>query len=76
MIREKKRFVQTMSYFSKLKLFQHAAVAIFVFFMGMMVLVTIVAHARRSGVTGLDMGKVQLLRYASKSAEPSIADKD
>jgi hypothetical protein len=55
-----------MSYFSKIKLFQHTAVAIFVFFMGMMVLVTIVTHARRSGVTGLDMGKVQQLRYHSK----------
>lgn len=43
--------------------------------MGMMVLVTIVAHARRSGVTGLDMGKVQLLRYALKPAETSDSDK-
>lgn len=64
-----------MSYFSRIKLFQHAVIAIFVFFMGMMVLVTIVAHARRSGVTGLDMGKVQLLRYASKSAETSDTEK-
>lgn len=65
-----------MGYFSKLKLFQHTAIAIFVFFMGMMVLVTIVSHSRRSGVTGLDMGKVQLLRYGNSKADQSTAAAD
>lgn len=61
-----------MSFFSKIKFFQHSAVAIFIFFMGMMVLVTIVTHTRRSGVTGLDMGKVQLMRAAPQA----VADKN
>lgn len=48
---------------SNMKLFQKIATSIFIFFMGLMVLVTIVAHARRSGSTGIDMGKVQIIRY-------------
>lgn len=48
-----------MSIFARMKLFQKAAIAIFSFFMGMMILVTIVAHARHSGSTGMDMMKIQ-----------------
>lgn len=52
-----------MSYFSKMRLFQKAVVVIFSLFMGLMIFVTIVAYARRSGSTGMDMGKVQKMRY-------------
>ena len=48
-----------MSIFARMKLFQKAAIAIFSFFMGMMILVTIVAHVKRSGSTGMDMMKIQ-----------------
>lgn len=50
-----------MSIFARMKLFQKAAMAIFSFFMGMMVLVTVVAYSKRSGSTGMDMMKIQQL---------------
>jgi len=49
--------------FSEWKLFQKAATAIFCTFMGLMIFVTSMAYSRRSGHTGLDMGKVQQMRY-------------
>lgn len=49
-----------MSIFARMKLFQKVAIAIFAFFMGMMILVTVVAHTRRSGSTGMDMMKIHL----------------
>ena len=51
-----------MTYFSRMRLFRMTAIAIFVFFMGLMILVTFVAHARRSGVTGIDTAKIQQMR--------------
>lgn len=48
-----------MSIFARMKLFQKAVIAIFCFFMGMMILVTVVAHTKRSGSTGMDMMKIQ-----------------
>lgn len=50
--------------FKNFKIFQIAAVGILVVFMGLMVLVTIVAYSRTSGHTGLDMGKIQQIRSA------------
>lgn len=49
----------------KFPFFQVAALAIFFAFMGTMFFVTITAYGRRSGQTGLDMGKVQKMRYQS-----------
>lgn len=51
-----------MSYLRKIKIFQIAAIGVLVIFMGLMVLVTVVAYSRVSGHTGLDMGKIQLMR--------------
>ena len=51
-----------MSIFSRMKLFQKAAVAIFCFYMGLMIFVTIFAYTRRSGVTGMDMMKIQQMQ--------------
>ncbi|HRD55920.1 MAG TPA: hypothetical protein PLC42_05940 [Parachlamydiaceae bacterium] len=45
-----------------MKFFQSVLIAVFAFFMGLMVLVFAVAMQRSSGSTGLDMSKVQLLR--------------
>lgn len=47
---------------NRYRLFQKAAVAIFVLFMGLMVFVLITAFSRKSGATGLTMGRVQQLR--------------
>lgn len=55
-----------MSIFTRMRLFQKAATAILAFFMGMMVLVTIVAHTRRSGSTGMDMMKIQQMQLEDK----------
>jgi len=46
-----------------MRLFQKAAMAILIFFMSLMLYVTVHAHLRKSGNTGIDMGKIQLLRY-------------
>jgi hypothetical protein len=43
--------------------FQTAAVGITCIFFGLMVLVTFLAYIRPSGSTGLDMAKVQMMRY-------------
>jgi hypothetical protein len=47
----------------KLRLFQKAAIGTGVLFFGIMGLVILVAYSRSSGSTGLDMAKVQKLRY-------------
>lgn len=49
----------------KFPIFQISAAAVFLAFMGVMLFVTLTAYARRSGQTGLDMGKVQKMRYQS-----------
>lgn len=43
--------------------FKAVAIAIFSTFMGLMLFVTIVAYVKTSGRTGLDMAKVQKMRY-------------
>lgn len=43
--------------------FQVFAVTTVAAFMGLMIFVTVVAYTRRSGQTGLDMGKIQKMRY-------------
>jgi hypothetical protein len=43
--------------------FQKAAVGVILLFFGIMIMVTFVAYGRRSGSTGLDMAKVQKIRY-------------
>lgn len=58
-----------MSIFSRMKLFQKAVIAIFCFFMGMMILVTVVAHTRRSGSTGMDMMKIHLIQQNKMQSE-------
>lgn len=49
--------------FKKLKLFQKAAMGTMLLFFGMMGLVVVAAYSRQSGSTGLDMAKVQKMRY-------------
>jgi len=51
-----------MHIFSKWRLFQKVATGVLVIFMGLMVLVTVVAYTRPSGSTRQDMSKIQLLR--------------
>lgn len=53
-----------------MRIFPRVATGIFLIFMSLMVIVTITAYARRSGHTGLDMAKIQQLRYGPK--EPQI----
>jgi|GEM_PF-2115704 len=49
-------------FFKRFKIFQKVAIGIFLFFMGLMCLVFVVAMKKTSGSTGLDMSKVQMLR--------------
>jgi hypothetical protein len=56
-----------MRWIKQLPFFQLFAAATFLAFMGLMAFVTIVAYARPSGQTGLDMGKIQKMRYESKT---------
>jgi hypothetical protein len=55
--------------FEKNKWFQKVVVGITCLFFGMLILVTVVAYSRPSGSTGLDMAKVQMMRYENSSAE-------
>jgi hypothetical protein len=48
------------------KLFQKVAASIFLFFVGVMVFVGFKAYSRQSGSTGLDMGKVQMMRAEAR----------
>lgn len=50
-------------------LFPKAAIAILIFFMSLMLYVTVHAHLRKSGNTGIDMGKIQLLRYHAQAPD-------
>lgn len=55
-----------MSPFDRFRWFQKTATAILVTFLGLIVLVIVVAYSRRSGNTGLDMAKIRLLRESSR----------
>ena len=57
-----------MNYFQRFKLFQKAVVAVTALFFGLMGLVIIAAYTRHSGSTGLDMAKIQKMRYDSQIA--------
>jgi hypothetical protein len=61
--------------FSRLRLFQKAATAIFAIFMGMMVLVTIVAYARPSGTTRQDMALAPMIRANAIADKNSAVEK-
>lgn len=52
-------------FWQRKRLFQKAATGVLLLFLGIMVVVTFTAHFRKSGVTGLDMAKVQKLRDAA-----------
>ncbi len=66
----------------KYKWFQKTVIAIACVFFGLMVLVTVLAYSRPSGTTGLDMAKVQKMRYdftavsAEKNHDPQNGAKD
>jgi len=49
------------------KIFQKIVILIFSLFMGLMVLVTVLAYSKKTGHTGMDMGKLQQLRYQQAS---------
>lgn len=51
--------------FTQMRLFKKMATGVLVVFLGIMVLVTVVAYSRRSGSTRQDMAKAQLLRRAA-----------
>jgi len=53
----------------KMRLFQKFAVGILVFYMGLMLFVTVYAHLRRSGNTGLDMAKIHKMRLEAQKKE-------
>lgn len=53
--------------FSEWRLFQKVASGVLVVFMGLLVLVTVVAHTRPSGSTRQDMAQAQLLRKQVES---------
>jgi len=55
-----------MNKFQRYKVFQKMVIGVTATFFGMMVLVVLVAYSRRSGSTGLDMAKIQKLRYQSQ----------
>ncbi len=54
----------------KMKLFQKVVIAIFCVFMSLMVFVVVIAYTHRSGITGLDMAKVQQMRYETTKKAP------
>jgi hypothetical protein len=58
--------------FKKMKLFQKAAIMTLFLFFGMMGFVIVAAYSRQSGSTGLDMAKVQKMRYEAR--HPDIAN--
>lgn len=52
-----------MNRLKKIPFFQIAALGVFSAFMALMILVTLTAYTRHSGQTGLNMGKIQKMRY-------------
>lgn len=49
--------------------FQRASNGILVLFLGIMVVVVIIAHTRRSGTTGMDMAGIQQMRAATFASQ-------
>jgi len=57
---------------AKMRLFQKAATGVLIIFMGLMILVTVVAYARPSGATRQDMAKAQLIRQRALHRNAAI----
>lgn len=57
-----------MNSFKKMRWFQTTATGMTFFYFGIMIAVAILAYAKRSGSTGLDMAKIQVLRYEASIA--------
>lgn len=55
-----------MSFLTRIRFFQKAAVAIFAVYMGTMLFVAGSCYLRKSSSTKMDMAKVQEMRYHSK----------
>lgn len=53
--------------------FQYVSNGVLILFLGILVLVTAIAYLRRSGSTGLDMTRIQKMRFdkGASSGDPS-----
>ncbi len=54
--------LEEIGFFSRVRLFQKAAIGIMILFFGLMITVAVLAYSRPTGGTGLDMTQVQKLR--------------
>lgn len=52
-----------MSFLTRIRFFQKSVVGITFFFLGLMFYVAVIAHLKKSGSTGMDMTKIQQIRY-------------
>ncbi len=52
-----------MNWLKRVPFFHIGAIGIFSAFMFLMIFVTVTAYSRQSGHTGLNMGKIQKMRY-------------
>lgn len=52
-----------LSFLARIRFFQKSVVCVAVFFLGLMFWVAVVAHTKRSGSTGMDMGSIQKIRF-------------
>ncbi len=50
-----------------MRLFPKIAIAILCLYFGLMLFVAVIAHTRKSGNTGMDMGQVQRMRFESQN---------
>ena len=58
-----------------MKWFQKVATGVFCLFIGLLILVVVVAYSRPSGSTGMDMAKVQKIRYDSDTRQIATSEK-
>ena len=63
-----------MGLLTRLRIFHKAAVLIFVVYMGTMLYVVVTCFSRHSGNTGLDMSKVQQMRYEAGIEDQHISE--
>lgn len=64
------------SVFARWRIFQKVATGIFVIFMGLMVLVCIVAYSRKSGTTRQDMAQAQFVRLEAVNSSSKLDSND
>jgi hypothetical protein len=65
-----------MNFLNNPRFYKKAAIGTFAIFTGIMIVVTFMSYNRRSGHTGMDMGKIQQMRFEASKRTGEISSSE